>query len=93
MCVNWKPEAQASKARPRVYPPEKRRRLSQHMKQMEKAEKVYSNPQVVDASVTVAIRKGIYFRLVAEYRVVYIQVEANPWPYPNLEQALNISKA
>lgn len=87
ICVNWKPEAQASKAQPRVYPLEKRRQLSQHMTKMGKAKKVYSTPQVMYASVTVAMRKGVYFRLVANYRLVYSQVEAVPWPYPNLEQA------
>ena len=81
MRMRWKPGARAAKAKPRVYKPEKRQWLSAQMAMVEEAVLVYSNPQAVFSSVSVAVPNGGgSYRLVADYLTVSQQLEAVPWP-------------
>lgn len=83
MRVKSKPESKAPKAWPCVYPPRKRQWLFQQMEKIEEG-MIPSKPQAMYASV--AMPKGIYFQLMAEYMAVSPLAEAVPWPHPNLEQ-------
>lgn len=93
MREHWNTEAQAPQTWPRVYPPpSKCPWRSQQLETLEMVGLAYGNPQVVYASTTMAIPKGIYFRLVADDRVVNQEVEALRWPHPNLGYATECSK-
>lgn len=48
---------------------------------------VYSTPQVVFASIVMAMPKGASVHLVADDRAVKRHLEAIPWPHPYFEQA------
>ncbi|CAN0394168.1 unnamed protein product, partial [Ascophyllum nodosum] len=57
MRVVWTPTARTTKAKSRLYAPEKRAWLSEQMKMLERAHMVYLNPQATFASVAMALPK------------------------------------
>lgn len=60
------------------YSSQKRQWLSQEMKKLERTELVYGSAQAVFASVAMAMAKGEYFLLVADYCAENQQLKAVP---------------
>ena len=69
--ARFQPRARAVRAKPRASPPAKAAWLHEHMANLETAGMVFRNPQVIYASVAMAIPKGsTSYRMVTDYRAV-----------------------
>ena len=78
--------AQTTKAKTRLYAPEKRAWLSEKMQMLERGHTVYRSPQVTLASVAMALPKGDTHRMVVDYRVANDRAEKVPLPHTRLEE-------
>ena len=86
MWVVWTPTAWTTKAKPRLYTPEKRAWLSEQIKLLEHAQMMYLNPQMTFTRVAMALQKGDTSRTVVGYQAANDQVEKVPWPHPRSEK-------
>ena len=85
MTVRLQPGARAVRAKPRASPPAKTAWLHEHMTDLDTAGMVFRNPQVIYASVAMAIFEGSMSHcMVTDYRAVNHTIEPAAMPMPIL---------